>query len=308
MNSQNFTLLLLGWDDTPQSGTPQPAALELARALSPQTTLSVILPHLPTSSAEKVPHAHITGLGDLSLTDLETAAGSSVNRPAGAWEAPAAPYAGASPEATAEAQAAAQGDKPADGGLLNRDAFAAEAAEPSSDEAEDLEEFAPAASPDGQDSAEPFTPLMLSHDRATLTEALGTLRTSPADSANLNFRVIQYARFATRLALAEQFAVIYAMDWPVWLAALEIRQATGRPLVLHVHSLAADRNTPADRGWGLELERLALRRADLVLADSEVVAKRLVEEYDLSAEQVRVVSAFDEEALLDAVRPLSLAS
>jgi len=120
--------------------------------------------------------------------------------------------------------------------------------------------------------------------------------------------VIQYARFATRLALSEQFAVIYAMDWPVWLAALEIRQATGRPLALHVHSLATDRDTPADRGWGLELERLALRRADLVLADSEAVAQRLIEEYDLPAEQVRVVAAFDDEALLAALRPLSMAS
>jgi hypothetical protein len=191
--------------------------------------------------------------------------------------------------------------------LLNSDGFAAEAGEPSTEEAGDLGNLAGQTAGDQQESTA-FNPLMLSHDRATLSEALETLRTNPADSADLNFRVIQYARFATRLAMAEQFAVIYAMDWPVWLAALEIRQATGRPLVLQVHSLATDRNTPADRGWGLELERLALRRADLVLADSDVIAQRLLEEYSLSVNQVRVVSAYDEDALLAALRPLSMAS
>ncbi|OUJ71948.1 glycosyltransferase family 4 protein [Hymenobacter crusticola] len=304
MNSQNFTLLLLGWDDTPQhSGSPQPAPLELARSLSPQATLSVILPHLPGSSGEEIPHAHITGLADLQLSDLEAAAGAPINRPAGAWEAPAAPYVGATHNVEES-----QEEIPVAGGLLNQDSFAIEAAEPSTEEAQDLGEYTASTSTDTTAPGTSFVPLMLSHDRATLTEALETLRTPPIEGDDLNFRVIQYARFATRLALAEQFAVIYAMDWPVWLAALEIRQATGRPLVLHVHSLATDRDTPADRGWGLELERLALRRADLVLADSEAVAQRLIAEYDLSAEQVRVVAAYDDEALLAAVRPLGLAS
>ena len=309
MNSPNFTLLLLGWDDKPQlPSSPHPAPLDLARALAPQATLSVILPHLPTSSAEKVPYAHITGLGDLRLADLETAAGGPINRPAGEWEAPAAPYIGASPAAaTTDGSGSTEAGVPAAGGLLNSDGFAAEAGEPSTEEAGDLGNLAGQTAGDQQESTA-FNPLMLSHDRATLSEALETLRTNPADSADLNFRVIQYARFATRLAMAEQFAVIYAMDWPVWLAALEIRQATGRPLVLQVHSLATDRNTPADRGWGLELERLALRRADLVLADSDVIAQRLLEEYSLSVNQVRVVSAYDEDALLAALRPLSMAS
>ena len=304
MDSQDFTLLLLGWDDAPQRpGSPQPAPLELARSLSPQATLSVILPHLPNAADGQVPHAHVTGIADLSLADLEAATGEPINRLAGTWEAPAAPYQGASHNVEETLS-----QTPATGGLSNQDDFEGEAAEPSTEEAQDLQEFTTSAPSYEPELTSAFAPLLFSHDRATLTEALETLRTPPVDSADLNFRVIQYARFATRLALAEQFAVIYAMDWPVWLAALEIRQATGRPLALHVHSLATDRDTPADRGWGLELERLALRRADLVLADSEAVAKRLIEEYDLPAAQVRVVAAFDDEALLAALRPLSLAS
>jgi len=305
MNSQNFTLLLLGWDDVPQhSGSPQPAPLELARSLAPQTTLSVILPHLPGAADSTVPHAHVTGIADLPLAELESAAGAPMVRPAGEWQAPAAPYQGASHNVE-EDETLPQ--TPAIGGLLNQDSFASNVAEPSTDEAQDLEELS-APTSIVTEPVSTFNPLLLSHDRATLTEALETLRTPPVDGADLNFQVIQYARFATRLALAEQFAVIYAMDWPVWLAALEIRQATGRPLVLHVHSLATDRDTPADRGWGLELERLALRRADLVLADSEAIAKRLTEEYDLAPDQVRVVAAYDDEALLAALRPLSMAS
>ncbi|WP_045686939.1 glycosyltransferase [Hymenobacter sp. AT01-02] len=123
-------------------------------------------------------------------------------------------------------------------------------------------------------------------------------------SADLNYQVIQYARFATRQALSDNFGVIYATDWPTWLAAMEIRQQTGRPLVLHVHSLAEQRNTPADRGWALELERLALRRADLILAASDGTAERLRATYPATNNRVQVVAPNDTDTINSILRRL----
>jgi hypothetical protein len=114
----------------------------------------------------------------------------------------------------------------------------------------------------------------------------------------LNFRMIQYARQAAQLVQGRQdFGVIYAPNWPAWLAALEIRNSSRLPLVLYVASLAADFTGPAERGWLLEVERMTLRRATLVLVPNTAVQRRLRALYGEAMGQVRIVAADDEAAV-----------
>jgi len=122
---------------------------------------------------------------------------------------------------------------------------------------------------------------------------------------NLNFQVIQYARFAVPLALADQpFEAIYAPAWPTWLAAQELRQRTGQPLVLHVVALAAPaaESLAMATGWEAELQRQALRRADLVLTETTALAHRLCHELALPAAGVRTIAATDVAAIAQALR------
>lgn len=121
---------------------------------------------------------------------------------------------------------------------------------------------------------------------------------------DLNFQIIQYARFAVPVVLAEPpFAVIYAPAWPTWLAAQELRQRTGRPLVLHLSALAAPEGESADTaaGWMAELQRQALRRADVVLVETPALAQRLCRELGLATDCVRVVPAADAAAIAQAL-------
>ncbi|GAB3636565.1 hypothetical protein GCM10027422_21550 [Hymenobacter arcticus] len=121
---------------------------------------------------------------------------------------------------------------------------------------------------------------------------------------NLNFQIIQYARFAVPVALAEPpFAVVYAPAWPTWLAAQELRQRTGRPLVLHVSTLAAadDESVDTATGWIAELQRQALRRADLILAETSTLAQRLRHDLGLPASAVQVVPAAAAAAIAQAL-------
>lgn len=114
----------------------------------------------------------------------------------------------------------------------------------------------------------------------------------------LNFRMIQYARRAAQLVRERRdFGVIYAPNWPAWLAALEIRNSTGRPLALYLAGLAADFATVAERGWLLEVERMTLRRARIILVPDEDVRRRLGEQYGAAIGEVRVVAAADEAAV-----------
>lgn len=125
---------------------------------------------------------------------------------------------------------------------------------------------------------------------------------------DLNYQVIQYARFAVPIALAEtEFAAIYAPAWPTWLAAQELRQRTGRPLVLHVAALAAG-DVPAGTatGWMADLQRQAMQRADLILAETPALAERLRRELGLPFAMVQAVAAADAPAIaqaLHAARP-----
>ncbi|QKG57345.1 hypothetical protein GKZ68_12395 [Hymenobacter sp. BRD128] len=131
---------------------------------------------------------------------------------------------------------------------------------------------------------------------------------------DLNFQIIQYARFAVPVALAESpFAVIYAPAWPTWLAAQELRQRTGRPLVLHLAALAASVEESAETaaGWMAELQRQALHRADLVLVETPTLAARLHRELGLATGTVRVIAATDAAAIAQALheaRPRPVAS
>ncbi|MGI4832968.1 MAG: glycosyltransferase family 4 protein [Janthinobacterium lividum] len=121
---------------------------------------------------------------------------------------------------------------------------------------------------------------------------------------DLNSQVIRYARLAVPLALRENsYEVIYAPAWPTWLAALELRQRTQGPLVLHLPALAAGRQ-PADTaaGWPAELQRQALRQADLVLVETYALARRLRRELGLGPAIVRVVPTTDAAAVARALR------
>ena len=115
------------------------------------------------------------------------------------------------------------------------------------------------------------------------------------------------------VALAEApYAVIYAPAWPTWLAAQELRQRTGRPLVLHVAALAAPADEPLDEaaGWMAELQRQALRRADVVLTETAALAQRLCHELGLPGTCVHTVPAADAAAVaqaLHAARPRAAA-
>ncbi|MBC6606729.1 glycosyltransferase [Hymenobacter sp. BT188] len=307
MENPNLKVLLLGWDETTQvTDSDQPESLPLLQALASRTTLTAILPHLPTG---QLSNARITSLDTLTLADLDEL---QPVRDISSWQSPAAPYIGAAQDQTEEAglgEAASEEtdyliqNSPPD--LLLADEQAVEASEPGADEAHDLDQPGDNLTLDKPAvtvQPEYLPPIEFSADRATLRNLLNALPEAPGD---LNFQVIQYTRFATRLALREQFGVIYAPEWHVWLAGLEIRQLTGRPLVLHVHSLALDRDSPNDRGWILELERLALRRATLVLAATETLAERLQSAYSVAADRIKVVAAHDEEALTVALQSIN---
>ena len=123
----------------------------------------------------------------------------------------------------------------------------------------------------------------------------------------LNYRMIQYARRAAQLVAGRHdFGVIYAPAWPAWLAALEIRNRSGRPLVLYVPALASATAPTADSGWLLGLERMVLRRATLVLVPDANILHQLRATHPDVPGEIRIVPAADEAAVQLVLAELAL--
>jgi len=102
--------------------------------------------------------------------------------------------------------------------------------------------------------------------------------------------VLRYGAHAQQiLAGAGSFDVIHAHDWLTAPVALRIRELTGKPLVLHVHSTEYDRSGGAVNAEILAIETEALRRADIVVAVSERTRASLVERYGVAPARIAVV-------------------
>jgi glycogen synthase len=101
-----------------------------------------------------------------------------------------------------------------------------------------------------------------------------------------NSQVIHYARYASRLASQKEYEVIYAYDWMTFLAGIELKLVSGKPLVLHMHSLSFERGGPDSKGWVYELEKQALEKADAIIAVSDRIGDIIVADYGIPATRI----------------------
>ena len=102
-------------------------------------------------------------------------------------------------------------------------------------------------------------------------------------------KVISYARVAAGMAENQDFDIVHAHDWMTFPAGVEIKRRTGKPLVLHVHSLSYDRGGPDARGWVYDIERSAMEEADLVIPVSQYTGTICTGHYGIDPAKVHFV-------------------
>ncbi len=100
-----------------------------------------------------------------------------------------------------------------------------------------------------------------------------------------------YEQSVERIADVAEFDIIHAHDWLTFRAALRAKQLTKKPLILHVHSVEADRAGAAGRGNPLvrEIEGLSMLEADRIIAVSQHTKNTIVREYDIPADKIEVI-------------------
>lgn len=99
-----------------------------------------------------------------------------------------------------------------------------------------------------------------------------------------------YEKAVAKMAFTKEFDVVHAHDWLTFRGALRLKEATGCPIVLHVHALESDR---AGGGYGnplvREIEYEALHIADQIVAVSELTKQAIVRDYGIPADKISVV-------------------
>jgi glycosyltransferase involved in cell wall biosynthesis len=112
--------------------------------------------------------------------------------------------------------------------------------------------------------------------------------------------VLRYALAGREIAQDEDFDVIYAHDWLSFGAGIMAKEATGKPLIAHVHATEIDRtgNRATVNPDVFELEREGMEEADIVIAVSDYTKQMIVKEYGIPASKIRVVhNGIDEETM-----------
>jgi glycogen synthase len=139
----------------------------------------------------------------------------------------------------------------------------------------------------------------------------GVRRARTLYGPDLAAEVVRYAEAARSIARRERFDVIHAHDWLTFLAGLEARRVSGRPLAVHVHATEFDRSGGAGDAFVRDVERLGTTTADRVIAVSRYTARQVEDRYGVDAARIRVVhNAIDarvaEEASLGPAGPMVL--
>jgi len=102
-------------------------------------------------------------------------------------------------------------------------------------------------------------------------------------------KVYQYADITATLASTLDFDVIHAHDWMTMLAGIKIKQKTGKPLVMHIHSLEVDRSGENSKGWVYELEKRGMEYADMLIPVSNFTANNIHKYYGIDKDKMCVV-------------------
>jgi glycogen(starch) synthase len=101
--------------------------------------------------------------------------------------------------------------------------------------------------------------------------------------------VVRYAEAIEPIASSGGFQLVHAHDWMTFPAALHVKEMTGVPAILHVHSLELDRCPDGTDDRIFKIEKTSFKAADHIIAVSFYTKNRLVQRYDVPEWKISVI-------------------
>ncbi len=107
---------------------------------------------------------------------------------------------------------------------------------------------------------------------------------------NLLAEVYRFKEKIKLIALQENPDIIHAHDWTTFPAAIAAKEATGKPMIAHVHI------TEFNKSGGLgvnqylyDIEREGMHKADAVIAVSNLIKNTCIEKYGVDPNKIHVI-------------------
>jgi glycosyltransferase involved in cell wall biosynthesis len=98
-----------------------------------------------------------------------------------------------------------------------------------------------------------------------------------------------YALVSEIIARKNNFDIIHAHDWLAYPAGIAAKNASGKPLVIHVHATEFDRSGGDVNPNVYSIEREGMEMADKIIAVSNFTRNTIIEKYGISPDKVTTV-------------------
>ncbi|NLF25422.1 MAG: glycosyltransferase family 4 protein [Deltaproteobacteria bacterium] len=122
-----------------------------------------------------------------------------------------------------------------------------------------------------------------------LAKILGKRKPKPAAAqygSNIFEEVEQYATNVVAAVHDSDFDLIHGHDWMTYPAAIALKRITGKPLVLHIHSLEYDRSGSGMNPRIRAIEEAGMQAADLVISVSHYTKSMVNWQYKIPLEKI----------------------
>jgi len=130
------------------------------------------------------------------------------------------------------------------------------------------------------------------------TNDKGTVDFSGRYDNNLMDEIHKYAIVASVIASENDFDVIHAHDWLAYPAGIAAMEATGKPLVIHVHATDFDRSGGSVNPNVYNIEKRGMDAAAKIITVSNLTRDIVINKYNIHPDKV--------ETVYNAVEPVSL--
>jgi glycosyltransferase involved in cell wall biosynthesis len=141
----------------------------------------------------------------------------------------------------------------------------------------------------GETALESFGWPAAAGERSILADAGSPVGSHAHYGGDMFAEVHRYARMALQVARGEDFDVIHAHDWMTYPAGIAVAAASGKPLVIHVHSTEFDRSGEHVNQRIYDIERHGMHAARKVICVSHLTRNIVLGRYAAPPDKVEVV-------------------
>src|SRR6056297_2265872 len=117
----------------------------------------------------------------------------------------------------------------------------------------------------------------------------GKLKFSGTYGKDLFQEISNYALVAVKIAEDYQHDLIHAHDWLTYPSGIAAKEASGKPLVIHVHATDFDRSGGSVNPAVFEIEKKGMEAADRIIAVSNFTRNTIIEKYGVDPSKVITV-------------------